>query len=104
MALLYRVRALDLGTEDETFMEGSTFSYETAVTRAEEWAQEFYGGDDVTWFLSLGAARYHVGRVLDDGTRESASHMITVEEYEVDGGEDALEIDVEGPSSLTMRR
>jgi hypothetical protein len=104
MALLYRVRALDLETEDETFMEGSTYSYELAITRAEEWAQEFHGGDDVTWLQSLGTARYHVGRVLDDGTRENASHMITVEEYEVDDNEDAARIDV-GPSrSLTTKR
>ncbi len=83
MAEKYYVGTVDLDTGEETVPE--PFSSErAAVEHAERLAEEFYGGDDVTWFESVGHGDYHVGRIMPDGTRSAPTVRVVVKEEEID--------------------
>lgn len=83
MAERYYVRTVDFQTGEETVSE-PTWRESEAVDHAERLAEGFYGGDDATWFEANVGGGYHVGRILEDGTRSEPMVRITVEEEGVD--------------------
>lgn len=84
----YVVLATD--AETGTVNVQGPFSTESAAHEyAQKWAEVYYGDHDVTWYEHVGLGRYHVGHLLNDGTRSAPLVRITVEE-----GTSALEDDV----------
>lgn len=86
MSTQYFVRAVDLETSEET-VDGPFPTEVAAIAFAQTQAEEFYGGDDVTWY-DLVAPNYLVGRVFEDGSRSEPLVTITVEAQEVEIEED----------------
>lgn len=79
MAEQFYVRAVNRETGAET-LEGPIGTERAAIERAERMAEEYFGGDDATWFENVGAWRYQVGRVFDGGGRSEPLVTITIEE------------------------
>lgn len=92
MTVQYYVRAVDLETGEQTGDEAlseRSWHESIAIGYAERTAEEYFGGDEVTWFEDIGGGIYHVGRVLENGSRSDALFEITViEEEEVEKEED----------------
>ncbi len=82
MIMKFSVRTHELATGNET-VEDAGYTERGAVAYAERLAEEFYGGDDVTWFSKSGPGHsYKVGRIDEDGNHEPTTCVITVEEEE----------------------
>jgi hypothetical protein len=76
-------RAVDMKTGEETVTE-RVWLERVADDYAWKWAEDFYGGDDVTWIEDAGPGTLRVGRILEDGTRSEPLVTITVEEVDTD--------------------
>lgn len=87
MSEQYFVYTHDLDT-DGTIVDGPFPTERAAIAYAEGQAEEFFGGDDVTWYEILGMGEYHVGRLMTDGSRSEPKIKITVVEEEVEIEED----------------
>lgn len=87
MTTHYLVLVTDKEVEGTT-IDGPFPTELAAVSYAESRAEDFYGGDDVTWFERVGGGEYVVGRISEDGSRSEPLVRITVEEEEVEIKED----------------
>ncbi len=87
MARQYYVRTVEIDTDEET-MDGPFPTELAAVSFAESRAEDFYGGDDVTWCQGGPLNGYLVGRVLEGGEHSDPLVTITVEEEDVEVEED----------------
>jgi hypothetical protein len=83
MSEQYFVHTHDLAT-DETAVDGPFPTEQAAIAYAEGQAEEFFGGDDVTWYEVLGPGEYHVGRLMPDGSRSEPMAKITVVDEDVE--------------------
>ena len=79
MATRYLVTSTDRETGG-VVIEGPFAIERAALSFAESWAKAFYGDEDVTWYESAGPGEYHVGRILEDGSRTDPLIRISVEE------------------------
>ncbi len=87
MAEQFYVRVVNTETGEETVSE--VWRRESdAVSYAEQLAEEYYGGDDVTWWEALGNGRYQAGRISENGERSEPLVAITVEAEEVEAEPD----------------
>ncbi len=97
--LMYRVLIQEPETGQEDYARSEDGEPEThwddlhAAASAERLAEEYFGGDDVTWFerddvtTPHGVFTYRVGRIQEDGERAGPTVFITVEEVEADTDE-----------------
>lgn len=68
MATYYRIRVHEVDTLNDTVCKGTINSIDDAIDRAEQWASEYQGSNEVTWVTNDGPGRFLVGRELDGGT------------------------------------
>ncbi len=92
--LMYRVLIDDRETGQDDYVRSEDGEPEThrddryAAASAERLAEEYFGGDDATWFerdditTPHGVFTYRVGRIHEDGTLAGPTVFITVEEVE----------------------
>ncbi len=81
----YQVEVTNLITGEEIEIDGGGPGTEwQAVEFAERLAEEWFGGDDVTWFRHAGLGSYLVGRINEDGNQDPPSVEIRVVEVQVE--------------------
>ncbi len=81
----YQVEATDLITGEEIEIDaGEPGTEGQAVDFAERLAEEWFGGDDVTWFRHAGLGSYLIGRIDEDGNQDPPSVELRVVEVEVE--------------------